>query len=131
MSGLFDRLQNEIESNEKEGGISPLDLVELSPLLKKIVRKMLREVEMTFDELWEFIQGLPDESQISQSELSKTMETLSKQGWAISMGESGNMRYKVNLRRKPGSTLAQGIWSALNDKIEKRTKGKLETDDEG
>ncbi len=130
MSGLFDRLQNEIESSEKEGGISPLDLADLSPLLRKIVRKMLREVEMTFDELWEYIQSLPEESQINQSELSKTMETLSKQGWAISMGESNDMRYKINLRRKPGSTLAKGIWSALDDKIEKRSKGDLETDSE-
>ena len=44
MSGIFDRLQGQLSSQDDEGGITPLDLAELSPALRKIMRLMLREV---------------------------------------------------------------------------------------
>ncbi|MBW8009972.1 MAG: hypothetical protein FVQ83_01850 [Chloroflexi bacterium] len=128
MSGLFDRLQNEIEGREKEDGISPLDLAELSAPLRKIIRLMLREVELSFDRLWEALSGTEDGEQMSKDELGKMLETLAKQGWLISRGEKDRASYKVNLRRKPGSSLAQGIWSALDDKIEKREKADPKAD---
>ncbi len=38
MSGIFDRLQKRMEVEAQEGGISPLDLAALPPLLRKIMR---------------------------------------------------------------------------------------------
>lgn len=128
MSGLFDKLQDEIEGRDKEGGISPLDLAELSRPLRKIIKFMLREVEQSFEGLWDAVTAMEEEDQMTRDELGKTLETLTKQGWLISMGEKGQMKYKVNLRRKPGSRLAQGIWNALDEKIEKREKADPKND---
>jgi hypothetical protein len=35
------------------------------------------------------------------------------------LGEGAKAVYKVNLRAKSGSTLASGIWSALDGKLKK------------
>jgi hypothetical protein len=48
MPGVFDRLNKEIENKQQEGGITPLDLAELPPALRKIMRLMLRELQMNY-----------------------------------------------------------------------------------
>ena len=50
MPGVFDRLDKEIKDKQKEGGITPLDLAELPPALRKIMRLMLRELQMNCPE---------------------------------------------------------------------------------
>lgn len=130
MSGLFDKLQDELINRESEGGISPLDLAELPSQLRKVMRHMLREVEVPFENIWEHINTLPKEDQLSKEELAKGLTTLAKQGWVIAMGEEENLRYRVNLRRKPSSSLAGSIWAALDDKIVEPTKTKPTEDTE-
>ena len=131
MTGLFDKLQNQLENREDEGGISPLDLVELPSPLRKIMRHMLREVEVSFDHLWEHAEFLADAEKMTRNELSGAIETLTKQGWLISMGEKDKSKYRVNLRRKPGSKLAGSIWAALDEKIERRDKSDSSQSGEG
>ena len=122
MTGLFDKLQNELENREDEGGISLLDLAELPSQLRKIMRFMLREVEVTFEHLWKHAESLPETEKMTRDELSGAIKTLTKQGWLVSMGEKDNAKYRVNLRRKPGSNRADSIWAALDEIIEQRDK---------
>jgi hypothetical protein len=63
------------------------------------------------------MQDVPDDVRMSQAELDEALNQLSKDGWIIQMGEE-QITYRVNLRRKAGSTLAKSIWSALDDRIE-------------
>ena len=42
MAGLFDRLQDEIDSQDQPG-ISPIDLLELPSALAKVVREIIRK----------------------------------------------------------------------------------------
>ena len=131
MTGLFDKLQNEIENRKGDGGISPLDLAELPSQLRKIMRYMLREVEVTFDHLWEHAESLAEAEAMTKDELSGAIKTLTKQGWLISMGEKEKTKYRVNLRRKRGSNLPGSIWAALDDKIEQRDKADSSQSGEG
>lgn len=121
MGGLFDRLQSQLENREKEGGITALDLASLPPRLRKIMRLMLREVEMTYPELLEAIQAMPEADRLSQADLDHSLETLSKQGWLIRLGVEDLVTYRVNLRRKAGSKLTEGIWSALDNKMAQKS----------
>jgi hypothetical protein len=120
MSSLFDRLQDELEDREGEGGITPLDLVDLPSQLRKLMRFMLREVEMTRADLAEAIQSMEDAIQLNEEELEKSLSVLVKQSWLIALGEGNRIRYRVNLRRKKASDLASSIWNALEDKIEEK-----------
>lgn len=122
MPGVFDRLQKEIENKQQEGGITALDLADLPPSLRKIMRLMLRELQMDYPRLCEAMDAMPEAERLSRADLDSALDTLTKQFWLIRLGEGKRAIYKVNLRRKSGSTLADGIWSNLDSKL----KGKPE-----
>lgn len=130
MSGLFDKLQNELDSREEEGGISPLDLAELPSKLRKLMRHMLREVEAPFERIAELAAEFDEKDRMDEAELKEALEELGKLGWVITFGEGDKITYKVNLRRKRGSQLAASIWSALDNKIEEHARTKKPKEDE-
>ena len=117
MSGVFDRLQRQIEDKQKEGGITALDLAALPPALRKIMRLMLRQLQMTYPQLCEAIENLPEDENMERADLDQALDALTQQSWLIRLGEGKHAIYKVNLRRKAGSNLAQGIWSTLDSKL--------------
>jgi len=115
--GLFDRLQNTLDDRAKEGGISPLDLATLPPKLRKIMRMMLREIEMTQEQLREATANLPEGERLTDAELKDALDNLTKQSWLIQLGQDTVSTYKVNLKRKGPSSLASGIWATLEDRM--------------
>ncbi len=119
MAGIFDRLQQQIDDKRKEGGITALDLADLSPALRKIMRLMLRQLQMNYPQLCEAMENLPESERLSRADLDQSLETLSRQAWLIRLGEGPKAIYKVNLRAKSGSTLASGIWASLDEKLKK------------
>src|SRR5512140_3458431 len=103
MSGVFDRLQKEIENKGNEGGITALDLADLPPTLRKIMRLMLRELQLSYPQLTEASAALPEDQQLSSKDLDEALDTLTVQGWLTRIGQGEKAIYKVNLRRKAGS----------------------------
>lgn len=124
MSGVFDRLQKELDIRKREQGISPIELADLPPKLRRIMRMMLREVVMKYTDLCVKIEALPAAQQLGRDELDAALETLVEQNWLVRYGQGDLVSYKVNLRRRAGSQLGKDIWSALGDRIiaEKETR---------
>ena len=119
MPGVFDRLQKAMDLAKHEEGISPLDIASLPPNLRKIMRLMVREVQMSYVELCQAVAEMPEENRINQPDLDAALRELTVQGWLIRRGEGERVSYQVNLRRRPPSKIAQGIWSILDDRIGK------------
>ena len=117
MSGVFDRLHKRLELEKRDEGISPLELASLPPPLRKIMRAMLREVEILYLDMITLVEDWPEKDRMPRGELDAALQTLTVQGWLIRRGEGERVRYQVNLRRKAPSKVAQGIWAALNDTI--------------
>ncbi|MBI5825594.1 MAG: hypothetical protein HZB18_16305 [Chloroflexi bacterium] len=124
MPGVFDRLNKEIKDKQQEGGITPLDLADLPPALRKIMRLMLRELQMTYPRLCEAVDEMPEQDRLTPDGLDDSLSMLTQQFWLIRIGEGEKAIYKVNLRRKEGSKLSAGIWSALDAKLKDRPKDK-------
>ncbi len=122
MPGVFDRLNKEIQDKQPEGGITPLDLASLPPALRKIMRMMLRELQLNYPQLCEAMDAMPAEERLSRDDLNVALSTLTQQFWLIRIGEGEKAIYKVNLRRRDGSTLAAGIWSSLDEKLKGKPK---------
>jgi hypothetical protein len=122
MPGVFDRLNKEIQDKQQEGGITPLDLVSLPPALRKIMKLMLRELQMDYPRLCEAMDAMPAEERLARDDLDDALSTLTQQFWLIRIGEGEKAIYKVNLRRRDGSTLAAGIWSSLDAKLKGKPK---------
>ncbi len=117
MPGVFDRLNKEIQDKQKEGGITPLDLADLPPALRKIMRLMLRELQMNYPRLREVMDSMSEADRLSREDLDEALATLTDQFWLIRIGTGEKAIYKVNLRRKEGSKLAAGVWSALDARL--------------
>lgn len=119
MTGVFDRLQTKIEDKNKQGGITALDLADLPPALRKIMRLMLRQIRMGYPQLCAAMDGLPEPERISHADLDRSLETLTAQAWLTRHGQGAKAVYKVNLRVRSGSSLSDGIWALLDEKLKK------------
>jgi len=124
MSGLFDRLQSELDDREDEGGISPIDLLELPENLRRVMRFMLRAVVVSKDEIEKHIATWPEKDRMSGDDLGEGLRILVEQGWLIQLGEKDHPTYRVNLRRKKASALGDSIWGALDAKITERIEAR-------
>jgi hypothetical protein len=122
MPGVFDRLNKEIKDKQQEGGITALDLAELSPALRKIMRLMLRELQMSYPRLCEAMDAMPEKDRLTRDGLDDSLSTLTQQSWLIRIGTGEKAIYKVNLRHGDGSKLAAGIWSSLDAKLKGKPK---------
>lgn len=111
---LYDRLTNKIgDDDEPSRGLTPLDIADLPAPQRKVMFSLLRDTKaategISIEQLSENL-GKPEN-------LPDTIAALMKSGWLIEIGEE-NRRYKVNIRRKRGSSLGFGIWTSLSDRI--------------
>ena len=121
MPGAFDRLQKRIDDKRPQGGISVLDLADLSPALRKIMKLMLRQLRMDYLQLCEAVEQMPEEERLSRAQLDDALANLSEQAWLIQIGEGERAIYKVNLRRKAGSKLGESIWQNLDAKLKENS----------
>jgi hypothetical protein len=122
MSGVFDRLQRQLDIRKREEGISALEIADLPPKVRRVMRLMLREVVMKHTDLVAAVEALPPDNRLSRAELDSALKTLVEQNWLTRYGSlsgpgSELLSYRVNLRRKAGSKLDKDIWSALGDRI--------------
>jgi len=117
MAGIFDRLQKQIDDKKKEEGISVPDLAALPPTFRKIMRLMLRQIQMSYPQLCEIVDQMPQSEQLTRANLDEALTKLVEQVWLIQIGEGDRAIYKVNLRRKAGSKLGESIWQNLDTKL--------------
>lgn len=117
MGGVFDRLQQRLSVQKREEGITALELAELPPNLRKLMRLMLREAELEYPAICAAIEAMPESGRLKKDELDQALAELTKQNWLQRTVRSGIATYQVNLRRKAGVTLPPGIWTALDERI--------------
>ncbi len=119
---VFDRLQKALDVQKQDEGISAGDIAQLPPALRRIMRMMLREVEMTYTAILATMETASEGERISRTDLDAALKTLTAQNWLICRGEGERLNYTVNLRRKAGSQLGLNFWNALDAKIAENKK---------
>ncbi len=111
MAGLFDRLQNEIESREQQEGISPVDLLDLPPTVVTIIKKIIRRNGMKLTEIATALKQSLEETQ-------KALDELVEKGYIRQIEVKKEIWYKAFFRRKADKTLSHSFWSILDDMTE-------------
>lgn len=117
MSGLFDHVRAEVEKRRQGQGIRPADLLTLPPAQRRVMKLLLREIQLSYPELKTAVSTLPTNQRLTQSELDTTLAELAEAGWLIRMGQADLVSYRANLRRKPGSKISQSMWGKLEGRI--------------
>lgn len=95
MPGVFDRLQKQIEDKQSEGGITALDLADLPPALRRIMRLMLRELQLSYSEITNAIASFPEAERLAAKDLDEALDTFIRQAWLVRIGEGEKAVYKV------------------------------------
>lgn len=107
--------QFEIPDRNQEGDITTFDLAELPPPLQKLLRVLLRKIELDFSSLLEAANAFPMEDRLDNEELELALYDLSEKGWLNRNSEGDAVYYKVNLRKKDKRRNTNSIWSMLDD----------------
>jgi DNA-binding IclR family transcriptional regulator len=111
--GIFDRIQSEIEAREEQEGITPADLLELSPALRKLMNRVTRQGKLTVKQAAAHVGE-------SAADTRKMLDSLVAKGFLEREEETEGWVYRTRFARKRPRTLPAGIWSAL----EQRTREK-------
>jgi hypothetical protein len=117
MAGLYDRLIDQIgddDDDDKPTGLTPFDLVDLPDTERQIMLFLLREQSASIHGL---SYEIMEQNLKNIENLPTAVAELTKQSWLIKLGEPPNIRYKVNLRRKPGTKHRSSIWTAITDHL--------------
>lgn len=117
MPTIFERLQHQLDIQKREQGISALELTDLPPTLRRIMRLMLRELVLKRGQIVTAIDAMPAANRMNAHELDSALKTLVEQNWLLTSGEGEFLSFRVNLRRKAGSALDTDIWTALNARM--------------
>jgi len=111
MGGLFDRLQDEIDSRDEPGGLSPIDLLDMSPALAAVIQQIIRKNGMRLDQIAAALDQSPQETQ-------KVLDELVKKGFVRRIEVKEELWYKAHFGRKADKTLHQSVWAALDNVVE-------------
>ena len=123
----IDPSSGQSDASEQDDGLAALDILELSAALYRIMRLMLRHIEMDFAQLWKLIESLPEDERLTRAEVEEALRSLIEQRLLEKTDGTAPTTYKVNFRRKTGNIddtvtpriskgrrLPQGIWDALD-----------------
>jgi DNA-binding MarR family transcriptional regulator len=111
MASLFDKLQSEVEARQRVEGITPADLLDLSPELRRIINMIMRRrgmspVEIVF------------ELDMRPSEVRELLDTLVEKGYLRVFEVEGEQLYKTFLAHRRGHEATLNVWEILDGKTE-------------
>lgn len=117
MSSLFDDLRNKLEKEGGTSGISAWDMAQLPDAQRRVIRLILREVQMPYVDLCRAGASLPHKQRLDPAQIDEALAELVAQDWLIRLGQENQVTFRVNLRRKTGSRLGASLWEQLERQI--------------
>ena len=111
MSGLFNRLQDEIDSREQQKGLSPTDLLDMPSELAAVVQKIIRQNGIRLVDLAESLE-------LSQQQTQSLLTDLIQKGYVRQIEVQDEVWYKAYFKRKEGKSGVHSVWSALDKLLE-------------
>ncbi len=111
--GLFDRLEGELAARERSPGLSMSDVLLLPEPLDRLTTWMLRQGQVSIEDVVEFLKQ--DQQQVQQC-----LGELLERGFIrkVTIGETTTYRVRLAPRRKRQMPL--DLWQALEDKVEEK-----------
>lgn len=111
MNGLFKRLQDEIDAQQEQRGLSPVDLLDLPPALAGIIKKIVRRNGMALAQIAQELQQAP-------AEIQEMLDQLVEKGFLRRIEVKDETWYKAQFGRKRDPATTVDVWSALGNLIE-------------
>ena len=107
-SGLFNRLQDEIEARDSGEGLSPIDLLDMPDAMASVINKIIRKNGMRLEDIAAELGQSPAETQ-------SVLGELVAKGFVRRIEVKNEVWYKAQFGRKADKVLSLSIWSSLDD----------------
>jgi len=118
VDNLFNKLSP--DGDPSDSGMNTYELPNMPENQRRLMRIIMRKREISYQELLETIDNLPDEERLAPDQVDETLEDLNREGHIICVLEGQETTYKPNLRRKSGRNLMiKGLWDVLDSANEK------------
>jgi hypothetical protein len=79
--------------------LNVLDIANLPPTQRKIMRLILRKVEMTYTEVCAAVEALPEADCVSRADLDQVLQALTQERWLVRTDKELFPSFRANLRR--------------------------------
>jgi hypothetical protein len=112
-TGLFGRLQNELDAREKAAGLTMADILALPDDLRKLVNWMLRQEDVTLQQLAAHVEH-------DEATTRAMVAGLVASGMVRELPLNGEPRYRVRLAPKQRRELPADLWRALDQKLDQQ-----------
>jgi len=116
MTGLFNRLQDEIEARESQVGLSPIDLLDMPDELADVVNQIIRKNGMKLEDIATALGKSPEDTRLA-------LDELVEKGFARRVEVKKEIWYKANFGRKADKLLSSDIWAALDSVVADEENG--------
>ncbi len=110
-SGLFGRLEQELDAREKTPGLSMSDVLTLPDTLRRLVNWMIRERQVEVEAAVAYMGQ-------SEAEIRALLADMIEKGYVTQFEMRGTTYFRVRLAPKKGREIPLDIWSSLDDKCE-------------
>lgn len=115
--GIFHSLEGELAAREKSPGLSMSDVLVLPDPLDRLAKWLLRQRQVSLDEVVEFLEQ--DEQQAQQC-----LEEMLDRGFVREVPIGGTTYYRVRLAPTRRREIPLDIWQALSDKVGGEEEGR-------
>lgn len=110
-TGIFGRVEVELESARKSPGLSMVDVLEMPEKLREVVRWMIRQGTVPAAEVAHHIGQ-------DQAAVRNLFATLVEKGEMAEFEIKGETAYRVRLAAKRKRDVPGDIWQALGEKVD-------------
>jgi DNA-binding MarR family transcriptional regulator len=105
------------KNDHRVEGVTPVDLLDLPPVLNQVLRVLLSHGPMTQTQMRAALAALPDTLWLDDSDLSRALSGLVEQQWLLRSATDSTESepaYQINLRAKARVAAATGGLEALD-----------------
>jgi hypothetical protein len=106
-------------------GFSTTDFLNTNPALNRMIKLFLHKRKMSYKEISEKIEALPEDKRLSREELDDTLKSLIEMAWLETTEEDGVLYYTVNMKSKIGTAAKQDPQKMANMDFETEEPGKV------
>ncbi|MBN1487051.1 MAG: hypothetical protein JW981_05370 [Anaerolineae bacterium] len=117
-SGLFQRLQDELDAQEKAAGLSMADVLALPDPLRNLVNWMIREQQVELTEIMEYADQ-------DRNATASMLESLLEKGLVSKNERQGKVYYRIRLAPKRRREIPLNIWESMEKIIDQQQGGEI------
>jgi hypothetical protein len=110
VSGLWDRVQAEVDAREGRRGLNPYDLLALPRAERALLKRLLKERIIS-------LADAADQLDQTEKEAERTLAALVEKTYLIEFEKKGKKHYKLLMARKQGRELPFNLWDDLTERI--------------